>query len=115
MVPQDYHDRFNIFFVVWVVLAVASAAFFYGSNNATLKRKIFPFWISFAGGLFIVFTSYIQGHFSWFPILPVALIIYLNIKNTKFCTVCGKTQYNRNLTTPQKYCANCGSSLQQAD
>jgi len=112
MVPQDYHSRFDLFFTVWIVLGIASAAFFYGSNNVGLKRKIFPLWILFVGSLFLFFVSYTQGHFSWFPVLPIALITFLNIKNTKFCAACGKTQINRSLTAPQKFCSNCGSPLQ---
>jgi hypothetical protein len=111
MDAQQFKSRFMVFIICWIILGIVGSAFFYGSKNTALKQKVWPLWILFIGVLFVFFASYTQGHFSYFAVIPILLISYLNIKNQKFCPVCGKSQYNRNLFQKQKFCSNCGTPL----
>lgn len=106
---------FPIFFGVWIVLGVFSAAFFFLNNNAALKRKVHPPFVIGIGVLFIIFgvlMGFGRDAFFFIVIVPaVAVITILNLRNTKFCGSCGKTLISQNPFTPPKFCSKCGTSL----
>ncbi|MGD9636839.1 MAG: hypothetical protein AB7G28_16450 [Pirellulales bacterium] len=106
---------FPIFFGVWLVLGISSAAFFYFNRNATLKRKVFPPFVIFVGVLFLTFAGLMgpaREPFFLVVIIPfVALITFVNIRNTRFCDACGKTLVSQNPFTRPKFCSSCGADL----
>jgi|SRR6516162_2844277 hypothetical protein len=110
--PASYHT-FQLFIGVWAVLGLGSMAFFYFNKNAALKRRVLP--------PFVIFTSILFLGFVWMTGAPaqvfyvfipaVALIAFINIRNTKFCDSCGRQNYGFNLFSPAKFCSKCGAPL----
>ena len=106
---------FPIFFGVWIVLGIASAAFFFLNHNAALKRKVFPPFVIFIGVLFLAFVilmGFARDRFFFVVMVPfVALITFLNIRSTRFCDACGKTLVSQNPFSRRKFCSKCGADL----
>jgi uncharacterized membrane protein len=111
MVFQPHPAAFHAFFVVWMILIISNAVFFHGNKNVALKRRFLPVTAFGVGILFIGFTTYLTGKISPIMIIAVTVIIILNVKGTKICDACGKTNHGRNPFVPQKHCTNCGAPL----
>jgi len=112
-------DVFPIFFAIWVLLAIGGYFFLDYKKNAEFKRRWHPRFVIFAGLLFICFVFILTSlnprksnslGEMFFAVPFVILIIFLNIRMTKFCSKCGKTIYSRSFSIP-KFCSNCGASL----
>jgi hypothetical protein len=112
MKPEEI---FPIFFGVWIVLGISSAAFFFLNRNAALKRKVFPPFVIFIGVLFLTFgglMGFAREPFFFLLMVPfVALITFVNIRNTRFCDTCGKTLISQNPFLRPKFCSSCGADL----
>ena len=110
---------FPIFIGVWVVLGVFSAAFFLFNNRAALKRKVHPPLVIGIGALFlgfVVLMDFPLDAFFYFVLVPaVVLITYLNLRNTKFCSACGKTLISQNPFTRPRFCSRCGADLEDGN
>jgi hypothetical protein len=106
---------FPIFFGVWIVLCLASWSFFFFNRNAALKRKVLPPFVVFVGILFLAFTALMglaREPFFFVVMFPaVAVISYLNIRNTQFCDACGRTVLSRNPFFRANFCPKCGAAL----
>jgi hypothetical protein len=80
-------QMFAIFFAVWVVLGIGSAAFFFFSKDASLKRKVWtPFAVG-AGALFLGFV-WLMGFPAeqmYVAVPVVALITFVNLRTVQFC------------------------------
>jgi hypothetical protein len=107
---------FPIFIGVWVVLGIASAAFFFLNNNAALKRKVHP---PFVIGVSILFLGFVllmgtprDPFFYCFFVPGIVLITLMNLRNVKFCNTCGKTLINQNPFASPRFCSRCGASLE---
>ena len=90
---------FPIFIGVWVTLGLISFLIFFVSKNAERKKKLWAPFIILTGALFIGF-SYLMGfggQHLYIMVPMVVLISFLNIRSTKFCSACGKTNINQNL------------------
>jgi len=111
MVPQQASARFHIFFVAWIVLMLVGAVLSRGIKDPRLKQTLWPIWTLFIAAAFLGFTFYTQGYVSFWPVIPVLFIAYLNIKNQKYCLACGKSQFNRNPFQPASFCSHCGAPL----
>ena len=94
---------------------------FYLGKNAAFKRRWFPRFSIFAGGLFLAFvTAFIGvgpgakgGLLVLTLMVPMlVLITFLNIKMTKFCDKCGATLINSNWFVPMRFCSKCGAALE---
>jgi hypothetical protein len=102
------------FFVLWAVLGVGSALFFWLNRDAALKRKVFPPLMIGAGVIFIGFI-WLTGaptQFLFIAIPAVVLISFLNIRGMKFCDSCGRTIHSQNPFSPAEFCSKCGAKLQ---
>ena len=111
--PQQ-REAFTIFAVFWVALGLASFLFFQFNRDATLKRRVFPFFAIAVGLIFGAFLIYMTRGFSQVVFLAVpmiALITFLNIRMTRFCDSCGRTLYRQPLFTRPGFCPHCGAQL----
>ncbi|MFN2596360.1 MAG: hypothetical protein ABR563_04145 [Pyrinomonadaceae bacterium] len=102
-----------IWFVSWVILSLGSRLYFRGNKNIRLKKRFYK-WSSLAYGAMFFFLIALSG-MPWFILLIfgafIALIMYLNIRNTNFCEACGRTIYNYMWLDKAEYCAKCGAKL----
>ncbi|MBA6292763.1 hypothetical protein H4J58_13635 [Colwellia sp. MB3u-70] len=105
---------FPIFIGVWVILGLLSFLVFFVSKNVERKKRFWTPFIIFTGVLFIAFI-YLMGFGGqnlYIMIPMVVLISFLNIRSTKFCDSCGKTNINQQFLSPAKFCNKCGEALE---
>ena len=104
---------FPYFFAVWLVLGALGFYFFYLNKNAAFKRKYFPWFMVFTGGLFLVFMSLTgMPPRSYFLAVPaIVLISFLNIWGTRFCSSCGRTIFSQGLGGRPEFCSSCGAKI----
>ena len=105
------NDLFDVFFVTWVTVGVALAAFFHFSRNARLKRRVWPIAVIGTGTLFVAFVFALEKlnvEAMFFVVAVVALISFLNIRSAKFCESCGRTVVSSNPFSPARFCSKCG-------
>jgi hypothetical protein len=115
-VPIGRPDQvFPIFFSVWVVLGLLSAAFFFLGKNASLKRKVWPPFTIAAAVAFVgfVWTMGFPPQLFFIMIPAVALITFLNLRSVKFCDDCGKMIISQNPFALPQFCPKCGAKLGQ--
>ena len=104
-----------IWFGTSVLIFVVSAIYFRLYPNPNLKRGFRRgFTIAYGAAFFVLIVLSIGRN----PVVLVfgaiiALITYLNIRNTVFCDACGKTTYNHAWFERAEYCAKCGARLPQ--
>jgi uncharacterized membrane protein YeiB len=108
-------QKFMIFFCTWIGLALCGFLAFSLNKNAQIKRKYFPIYVVGIGIAFIGFVHWMFPPEPRFLIVypAIALISFLNIKMTKFCDECGKTNFPRNAFSALKFCQKCGASLEK--
>lgn len=107
---------FMIFFAGWAVLAIASAAFFYGPFSGRLKRRVWPVVVV---GAMVAFGGFVWWQFTdppWVLLALLPVIAWINIKMGRFCEACGA--YQRRLVTapwqsirPSSNCIKCGAKV----
>src|ERR1700733_7569964 len=108
---MDSDTNAALFFVVWALLGIGAAAFFYGNKNAKLKRKIFPVYMIAVATIFIAGGYFIKGTVPLFVFVFVPLIALVNIGMTKFCDACGQTVISHVPFSTPRYCQKCGAKL----
>jgi len=101
------------FFIFWAVLGIGGGSFFFFSKNVELKRKLHPVFVFSAGILFILFAYLLRLPVIAFVItIPAVIFITMvNLKVTKFCDECGKTNVSHNPFSIPKFCSKCGAAL----
>ena len=101
------------FFGLWGVLVIANAAFFRGSRNSQLKRRVVPWAMAVGVGLFLCYLLMKGASFGTICgfVIIVPLIMLICIRTIKFCDVCGATIRNPSLFPPTNFCPECGSPL----
>lgn len=105
---------FLVFFVCWVILGITSFLFFYINRNASLKRRIFPFFLVGVGLVFTAFIAYMthgDPRAISMTLPAIALITFLNFRTTRFCDACGRTLIRQPLFTRPGFCPHCGDRL----
>lgn len=107
----------GVLWIVWlvscVVISLGALFYFRGNKHVGQKRRFYR-WSSITYGAMFFFLIALSG-MPW-PVLLIfgafiALIIYLNIRNTTFCEACGRTVYNNMWFSRIEYCAKCGAKL----
>lgn len=99
-------------FFVFFATAGAGGLFFLLSRNAPLKRRLWPAWIVLVVLTFLAFAWGLVGPAAPLLLLvPVAVIIFLNLRNVRFCDACGLTVFNAGPFSRAKFCPGCGSAL----
>src|SRR5437868_4794178 len=82
-------------FVAFILCGFVVAPLLFYKKDAQFKHKWMPRYAILIGLLFILMLYGIPWQVIAFFIAPsIALITFLNIRNTKFCDACGKTLYN---------------------
>jgi biotin transporter BioY len=113
-------DVFPYFSALWIILGITGFLLFHIKRDAEFKRRWFPPFVISTGVLFLGFVWLITSlnpnkndpiAEMLFGVPFVILIMFLNIRMTKFCSNCGKTAYPRTFSAP-KFCSDCGASLQ---
>jgi hypothetical protein len=106
---------FPVFAVFWAILGIAFFLMFQINKNVEFKRKYFPAAMISTGLIFAAFVTLTMPDkrtlFIGYP--AIALIMYLNIRMTKFCAKCGKTNYNHMWFTEMNYCQKCGEPFEK--
>jgi hypothetical protein len=103
-------ERFLVFFVVWVGLAVLGVV---GQSRASPETKVrwYPRYIGLAGALFVALTYWATRipESLYFTVPAAVLFTFLNIKLANFCRRCGY----RNMLWGRgvDYCYKCGLEL----
>jgi hypothetical protein len=105
-------ERFTVFLCIWVGLGILLAVLVWrGSLEA--KRKWFPRMTILAGLLFTGFVYWISpaAEVLYVAVPVVALITFLNLKTTKFCSKCGAYYQDFGAVYRPNYCRKCGQDL----
>lgn len=105
---------FPIFFGTWIVLGILSFYLFFIRNDYEFKIKYYKYFIILVGIFFIGFVTAMGAPPKvYVTMIPaVTLIMFLNIKVTRFCKNCGKTIISHIPFTSINFCPKCGSRLQ---
>jgi hypothetical protein len=100
-----------VFIIIWILLSLFSSGFFFFNRNAALKRKLWPWFVTGVGVLFLGFVGFFGGYrVLYFAGPAVALITLLNLRTVRFCDSCGRTIY-KTFLSPPKFCSQCGAEL----
>src|ERR1035438_1927278 len=82
------------FFGVWIALAIVGLWNTYLDKNIARKKRLLPVFTIGAGVIFAVFTLLMMGsnlRMLAFVIPAVVLITFLNLRQIRVCSACGKT------------------------
>jgi ribosomal protein L37E len=109
----------GLLWIIWfassVLIGLGSVAYFRVYPDINLKRR-FHRWFTIAYGagffLLIILSMGVSPPLLLFG-AGIAVITYLNLRNTIFCDACGKTTYNYSWFSKIEYCARCGARLPQ--
>jgi hypothetical protein len=107
---------FPVFFGFWIALGVGSWVLIAWLPTAQAKKSWSDRISILASIIFFAFlwTQFAptKGSFALFIMGPaLALITWLNIRNTYFCDKCSKRSYDRNWFANTYCCPNCGNKL----
>ena len=108
-------DAMKVLFGIWILLGIGGALFFYGSENAALKRKLYPLFLLLITAVFLGFTFFLQGSLPLFLTVAVVVIGFMNLRMTRFCDACGRMVVSRAFFVAPKFCQGCGAKLTDAD
>lgn len=115
LIPEQIGGALWIIFVAsWVIIGLISWLYFRGNTNIDLKRRFHKWSAIVYGAMFFFLIALSFAGFSFFLLFfgaAIALITYLNIRNTIFCNACGKQSYNYKWFSKIEYCARCGVKL----
>ena len=102
------------FFGVWIALAIVGLWVTYLDKNVARKKRLIPVFTVGAGVIFAVFTLLMMGsdlRMMAFVIPAVALITFLNLRQIRVCSACGKTIHSGMWFAKAHYCPRCGGRL----
>ena len=104
-------------FILWILLGVAGFSLFYVSRNVAFKRKYFPWYVALVGALFLGFAAAVGIPVPVLAVMTpvVALIAYLNLRATQFCSSCGRTIIQQMFFSRPEFCSKCGALLRDPD
>jgi hypothetical protein len=115
--PQQGERIWPFFIGIWLVLMALHFYFFSWNRDVAFKKKYLLWFLIFEGIVFVVFMGLVGFPRDVYLLMvpAVALIIFLNIRATRFCPSCGRTIIKQGLgrSTP-KHCSSCGASLENA-
>lgn len=99
--------------LAFFVTGISVMLFLQFNKNAALKRRVLRWSL-------VLMAPLVFGFF-WAANAPLpvilllipgwAFIAFVNLRNIRFCDACGRTLVSYNLIFRQKFCSNCGKSL----
>jgi hypothetical protein len=104
---------FSAFMFVWVGMGFVGFFVFYRSRNAALKER----WHrSFVLGSAVVFAVWalltgLPASMLLFLVPALALVSWLNLRNTRFCHACGRTVVTAEFWLRPGFCPHCGAAF----
>jgi hypothetical protein len=102
-----------IWFVAWNIIGLVGLFYFRRNKNIELKKRFYKWSAIGTGATFFLLIALLN--MPWFILLFfgafIALIMYMNVRNTIICEACGKTIYNHMWFGKIEYCAKCGAKL----
>jgi hypothetical protein len=110
-------NTIGLLWIIWfgsfVIIGLLSIPYFRRYPDVNLKREFHRWWTIGYGATFFLLVFLSVGASTWLIFFGgfIALISWLNIRNTTFCEACGKSVYNYFLATKPEYCARCGARL----
>ena len=117
MIALIAENTIGLLWIIWfgsfVVIGLVSIPYFRTYPDVNVKRHFHRWWTIGYGATFFLLVALSMGASSSLVLFGafIAVIIYLNIRNTTFCEACGKSVYNHFLATKPEYCARCGARL----
>lgn len=110
-------DRvFLMFFVAWVIWHVAAYMLVYRGRSAAFRRVWHPRSAVVSASAFLAFLFYIGS--IGFPksvlgmfVPAVVIITFINIRNTVFCDICNKQNFDLNPFNRPSTCKRCRRPL----
>jgi hypothetical protein len=101
-----------VFAVVWAAFAIGGFLFFARNRDAARKRRYFPRLAIGAGVVFALVIAFIVPWPALFLFIPfIGVIVWLNIRMTRFCDACGRTLINQAWWSKMLFCPYCGEKL----
>jgi hypothetical protein len=107
-------EGFIVLWVVWAALSAGTWLFYMRNRDAALKRRVLRVQMPLVAIAFLaIVVVMLWPHLEVLVIMvpAVALITWLNLRNTKFCDACGATLINQNWLSGPRHCSRCGAPL----
>jgi hypothetical protein len=103
----------GLFIGVWIALGMVGAWVLYLDKNIVRKRRLRPLFIIGSAVTFALFTFLISGDLGSMAIVLPALVVitFLNLRQFKVCSSCGRTIHSGLRFTKATYCLKCGERL----
>jgi hypothetical protein len=115
IIPENIRGTLLIiFFASWAIVRLIGWLYFLGNKNIDLKRR-FNKWTVIVYAIMFFFLVAPGSESPPFVLLfvaaAIALVVFLNLRNTIYCNDCGKVYYHQGWFNRVKYCAKCGAKL----
>jgi hypothetical protein len=101
------------FLMFWLLLGIGGRRFFDLNRDVALKRRLLPIFMIGMAVLFLVGAVFDSGRPAVLAgITPMlGVIVWLNIRATRFCDACGRTAMVRAGWKRPEFCSQCGAKL----
>ena len=104
-----------MFIGVWVALGIAGLWVTYLDKNVARKKRLIPVCIVGAGAIFTLFAFLMTGG-EWGAMLlvipAVVLITFLNLRQFRVCSACGRTIHSGMWFAKAEFCPKCGARIE---
>jgi hypothetical protein len=104
-----------VFVGVWIALGIAGLWFTYRDKNVARKKRMIPVFIVSSGVIFALFAFLTAGGDlrAMLLVVPaVVLITFLNLRQFKVCSACGRTIHSGMWFAKAEFCPQCGARLE---
>jgi Na+/H+ antiporter NhaD/arsenite permease-like protein len=107
---------FFVFFVIWAILAIGSWLHIRSRPTPQEKKKWSDRWCIIVGIFVIGSMCLISADWGQYMSIPLFLvagigIAFLSLRNTYYCTSCGKRSFSQNWFSKTFHCPHCGTQL----
>jgi hypothetical protein len=110
---KAHPEMFPWFFGIWIALSLVGGWLMYFDEDIARKKRLLPVFTIGTGIIFLVFTFLMMPTMNVMALAvpSVALITWLNLRNIRVCSTCGKTIHTGVGFTKAEYCPKCGARL----
>ncbi|MGC2481389.1 MAG: hypothetical protein WA423_16310 [Candidatus Sulfotelmatobacter sp.] len=104
-----------VFIGAWIALGIAGLWVTYFDKNVARKKRLIPAFIVGTGAIFALFAFLMTGG-DWGAMLlvvpAVVLITFLNLRQFRVCSTCGRTIHGGMWFAKAEFCPKCGARLE---